>query len=81
MFLLTKTLINFRIAAMQKVNKFNIISNIVKHIGLNIALVLANIARLSFGPCKKKIVFGPCKILFFKIVPDLIFVMICIRGT
>jgi len=32
---------------------------------LNIALVPANMARLSFGPCKKKIVFGPCKTFCF----------------
>ena len=38
--------------------------------------------RLSFGPCKKKNLFlVPAKFLFFKIVPDPIFVMICIRGT
>jgi len=34
-------------------------------IGLNIALVSANMSRLSFGPYKKKIVFGPCKIFCF----------------
>jgi len=28
--------------------------DIIHYIGLNIALVLANMARLSFGPCKKK---------------------------
>jgi len=33
--------------------------------GLNIALVPANMARLSFGPCKKKFVFDPCKIFCF----------------
>jgi len=32
-------------------------------------------------PVKKKFDFGPCKILFFKIVSDPIFVMTCIRGT
>jgi len=50
--------------------------------GLNIALVPANMARLSFGPCKKKNCFWSLQnFLFFKIVPDPIFVMICIRGT
>jgi len=35
--------------------------------GLNIALVPANMPRLSFGPCKKKICFWSLKFfLFFK---------------
>jgi len=51
-------------------------------LGLNIALVPANIPRLSFGPCKKKNCFWSLQnFLFFKIVSDLIFVMICIGGT
>jgi len=38
--------------------------------------------RLSFGPCKKKNCFWSLQnFLFFKIVPNPIFVMICIRGT
>ena len=44
--------------------------NSVKIIGLNIALVPANMTRLSFGPCKKKICFWSLQnFLFFKIVP------------
>jgi len=36
------------------------------HIGLNIALVPANMARISFGPCKKKILFlVPAKFFVF----------------
>jgi len=50
-------------------------------LGLNIALVFANMARLSFGPCKKKLFWTLQNFLFFKIVSDPIFVMICIRGT
>jgi len=46
------------------------------------ALVSANMSRLSFGPCKKKNCFWSLQnFLFFKIVSDPIFVMICIRGT
>ena len=45
-------------------------------------LVSANMPRLSFGPCKTKICFWSLQnFLFFKIVSDLIFVMICIGGT
>ena len=33
--------------------------------GLNIATVSTNMARLGFGFCKKKFVFGPCKIFCF----------------
>jgi len=28
-------------------------------------LVLANMSRFGFNPCKKNVVFGPCKIFYF----------------
>jgi len=64
------------------IKKFDDLKNIdVKKIGLNIALVPANMSRLSFGPCKKNCFWSLQNFLFFKIVPDPIFVMICIRDT
>jgi len=32
-----------------------VLSDLSSFLGLNITLVLANMSRLSFGPCKKKI--------------------------
>jgi len=50
--------------------------------GLNIALIPVNMARLSFGSCKKKNCFWSLQnFLFSKIVSDPIFVMICISET
>jgi len=40
-----------------------------KIFGLNIALVPANMTRLSFGPCKKKLFLVLQIFFFFKIVP------------
>jgi len=40
---------------MLQINKINDLwCNFALNLGLNIALVPANMARLNFGPCKKK---------------------------